>query len=300
MPAARVLSCREPQVFPDGLSYWLGMPPFLHARYLAPQTPYRDLPELKGKMICEEDGRIPTPAPAANFSCAGPGYCEHEGVYCAGASRKEVSETTDALKACEVACTNLQDQCNCLSWARDHEGGASCRLYSGATAFEKSGNGFSAYVPPSSSGRAAALSDSKATAGGICLPQDPAVFKHMMQGVHNWRPFVYEQDWISTTFGKSKALTNATGVGDKWLTSMNDAAASLDMTIQYSMSFTPAILQSSKLQAVTQIRGSGDYTVGGSQWRIGLTSMYYWALGVVASKDTLWTTESQPGCPKAG
>ena len=110
MPAARVLSCREPQVFPDGLSYWLGMPTFLHARYLAPQTPYRDLPELKGKMICEEDGRIPTPAPAANFSCAGPGYCEHEGVYCAGASRKEVSETTDALKACEVACTNLQDQ----------------------------------------------------------------------------------------------------------------------------------------------------------------------------------------------
>ena len=72
------------------------------------------------------------------------------------------------------------------------------------------------------------------------------------------------------------------------------------ITISDSMSFTPAIMQSSKLQAVTQIRGSGDYTVGGSQWRIGLTSMYYWALGVVASKDTLWTTESQPGCPKAG
>lgn len=81
---------------------------------------------------------------------------------------------------------------------------------------------------------------------------------------------------------------------------MNDAAASLDMTVQYSMSFTPAILQSSKLQAVTQIRGSGDYTVGGHQWRVGLTSMYYWALGVVASKDTFWTTEHQPGCPKAG
>jgi hypothetical protein len=166
------------------------MPTFLHARYLAPETPYRDIPELKDKMICEENGVIPAPAPAANFSCVGPGYCEHKGVYCAGVSRKDVGDSTDDLKACEVACTNLQDQCNCASWAADHEGGAACRLYSGATTFEKSGNGFSAYVPPSSSRLAAELSNSKATVGGICLPQDPAVFKHMMQGVHNWKPFV--------------------------------------------------------------------------------------------------------------
>lgn len=103
---------------------------------------------------------------------------------------------------------------------------------------------------------------------------------------------------ISTTYGKSESLINSTTTGNAWLTAMNDAAVDLDMTIQYSMSFTPAIMQSSKLPAVTQIRGSGDYTVGGSQWRVGLTSMYYWALGVVASKDTLWTAEHQPGCPK--
>lgn len=103
---------------------------------------------------------------------------------------------------------------------------------------------------------------------------------------------------ISTTYGKSKSLINSTTTGNAWLTAMNDAAMDLDMTIQYSMSFTPAIMQSSKLPAVTQIRGSGDYTVGGQQWRVGLTSMYYWALGAVASKDTLWTVDHQPGCPK--
>ncbi len=103
---------------------------------------------------------------------------------------------------------------------------------------------------------------------------------------------------ISTTYGKSKSLINSTTTGDAWLTAMNDAAVDLNMTIQYSMSFSPAIMQSSKLPAVTQIRGSGDYTVGGNQWRVGLTSMFYWALGAVASKDTLWTTENQPGCPK--
>ena len=255
---------------------------------LAPQTPYRDIPELKDKMTCEEPS-APGPAPAKDFSCAGPGYCEHKGVYCAGAARKDVGDSKVDLKACEVACTNLQDQCNCASWAADHEGGLACRLYSGATAFEKSGGGFSAYVAPSSSSLAVELRSgtSKPTPhSGICLPTDPAVFKHMMQGVQEWKPFVFEQDWISATFAKSKSVTNSTTTGDAWLTSMNDAAASLDMTIQYSMSFTPAILESSKLQAVTQIRGSGDYTVGGNQWRVGLTSMYYWALGVVASKDT--------------
>jgi hypothetical protein len=47
-------------------------------------------------------------------------------------------------------------------------------------------------------------------------------------------------------------------------------------------------MHSSTLQAVTQIRGSGDYTPGSSQWEVGLTSTYYYALGVVASKDTFW------------
>ena len=185
---------------------------------LAPQTPYRDIPELKGKMICEEHGDIPGPTPApGTFSCAGPRYCEHKGTYCAGTARKDVGDLKVGLKACEVACTNLQDQCNCASWAADHAGSPACRLYSGATAFEKSGNGFSAYVPPStstttSSSSSNSLSLGEEVAGGICLPIDPAVFKHMMQGVHNWKPFVYEQDWISTTFGKSKSLVNTQAI----------------------------------------------------------------------------------------
>ena len=40
---------------------------------------------------------------------------------------------------------------------------------------------------------------------------------------------------ISTTYGKSKSVTNSTATGDAWLTAMNDAAVELDMTIQYSM-----------------------------------------------------------------
>ena len=41
------------------------------------------------------------------------------------------------------------------------------------------------------------------------------------------------------------------------------------------MSWNAAILQTTTLQAVTQIRGSGDYVAGGDTWRIGGTSLSY-------------------------
>ena len=133
----------------------------------------------------------------------------------------------------------------------------------------------------------------------ICMPTDEALFGHIMDVVRPWAPFVYEQDWISK-YSEAKFVYNTTSIGTKWLTAMNDAAAARKMTIQYSMSKTPAILQTTTLPAVTQIRGSGDYSPGSGSWMIGHTSMVYWALGVVASKDTLWTTPHQPGCPKPG
>ena len=196
----------EPQVFPDGLSYWLGMPTFLHARYLAPETPYRDIPELKDKMICEGDASSPPPAPtpAGNSlpPCKGADYCTHAGVYCAGATRKQLfPDAALSLAGCEAECTK-DAACNCVSWAQEfREGGTMCRLFSGADSLEKSCSGFSAFVKPSrpsidGSASFAASQNTLQGRGGICLHVDKAVFKHMMQGVQNWKPFVYEQDWI--------------------------------------------------------------------------------------------------------
>lgn len=185
----------EPQVFQDGLSYWLGMPTFLHARYLAPETPYRTMPELKDKMICEGGSSSSKSLPP----CKGPGYCEHTGVYCAGAARKQLSpDATLSLASCEAECTK-DAACNCFSFAQHfREGDTDCRLFGHADSLMKSDSGFSAYVKANSNvsadGTFVSLDVDKQ--GGICLPIDKAVFKHMMQGVHNWKPFVYEQDWI--------------------------------------------------------------------------------------------------------
>jgi hypothetical protein len=70
----------------------------------------------------------------------------------------------------------------------------------------------------------------------ICLPVEERLFGHILDVVAPWHPFVYEQDWISQAYGKSKWLVNNTRTGHLWLTAMNAAAAARNMTIQYSMS----------------------------------------------------------------
>jgi len=133
----------------------------------------------------------------------------------------------------------------------------------------------------------------------LCIPLDVELFKHIMEVVQPWSPFLYEQDWISKA-STADFTYNSTWRGSQWLTAMNNAAMFHDMTIQYSMTRGAVILHSTQLQAVTQIRGSGDYTAGSSSWQIGGTSLFYWSLGIVASKDTFFTTVHQPGCPKPG
>jgi hypothetical protein len=121
----------------------------------------------------------------------------------------------------------------------------------------------------------------------LCLPIDEALFGHILDVVAPWEPFVYEQDWISKVMADPDgAWTTTVETGHEWLNAMNAAAAKRNITIQYSMSYSPAIMHSSTLQAVTQIRGSGDYACGGSQWRIGEVSMFFWALGVVTPAKT--------------
>lgn len=300
----------EPQVFPSGIKPWLGLPTFLHARYLAPDNVYRNIPELADKMICEEGGPQPSPppSPSPSMSCRSQSYCEHDGVYCDGKDRVLLkSAANGTLDACEELCSASQ-HCNCASFAQAFKhAGSECRIFSGVTKLTESSQKFNAYIKPGTGapGTTSAYAyvnpgTPPSSSNGICLPVDKLVFQHMMQGVAGWSPFVYEQDWITTAFGKSTALTNNTETGNTWLGAMNDAAISQNMTVQFSMSHTAAILQSSKMPAVTQIRGSADYTAGSSSWQIGETSMMYWALGAVASKDTFFTLAHQPGCPKAG
>ena len=72
---------------------------------------------------------------------------------------------------------------------------------------------------------------------------------------------------------------------DNWLSSMGDAARDNDLTIQYCMAWPRHYLEASSIYRVTQIRVSGDYQPGNTQWRIGDTTILAEALGLAAFKD---------------
>ena len=56
-------------------------------------------------------------------------------------------------------------------------------------------------------------------------------------------------------------------------------------------------MKSVEIPNVVSIRSSGDYRPGNSQWDIGMTGIWTFALGLAPFKDTFWTTPKEPGHP---
>lgn len=48
---------------------------------------------------------------------------------------------------------------------------------------------------------------------------------------------------------------------------------------------------------MSQARVTPDFSSRDDQWKIGVTSMFVNALGIMPYKDTFWTTAVQPGNP---
>jgi hypothetical protein len=82
-----------------------------------------------------------------------------------------------------------------------------------------------------------------------------------------------------------------------WLHAMDDAAASLGLTIQLCMPLPIHMLESTTMGTVTNARASGDYHPGQDNWFVFHSSVFYDAIGVQPSKDDFWTTMTQPGNP---
>ena len=133
--------------------------------------------------------------------------------------------------------------------------------------------------------------------GPIAVPTDVNLFYHIMGLALRWGMRMYEQDWLITAFRSIRSLQNDVGVADAWLDAMGAAAANLGLTIQYCMCLPRFLLKSTQVPAVTNARASIDYGPGNANWRIGFSSTLIWALGLQPSKDTLWSSVEQPGCP---
>ena len=131
----------------------------------------------------------------------------------------------------------------------------------------------------------------------MALPNDVEFWPWMLKfGRDKYNLWVFEQDFLLTTFEKLTALQTDLYLGRTWLTQMGDAAQSLGLTIQYCMSYPRHALQSLEVPVVTQIRVSSDYQPGNTNWMIGDSTILAHALGLAAFKDNFHTVSEQQDC----
>jgi len=129
------------------------------------------------------------------------------------------------------------------------------------------------------------------------VPEDRAFWDYLLDFSRPWGLVTYEQDWLHNEFENLQAMLQSATLGRQWLLQMGEAAASVGLTIQYCMAYPRHYLQSAEIPAVTQIRVSDDYQPGNDQWKIGLSSILAYSLGLASFKDNFWTTTHQPGNP---
>ena len=68
---------------------------------------------------------------------------------------------------------------------------------------------------------------------GVLCPIDPHFFPHIMARAKSWGMVTYEQDFLTHTLVSVTALSSNLTLATTWLGLMDDAAAALNVTIQY-------------------------------------------------------------------
>ncbi|XP_071115649.1 uncharacterized protein [Haliotis cracherodii] len=131
--------------------------------------------------------------------------------------------------------------------------------------------------------------------GPKSLPLEERFWTDLLAESRKWGLFVYEQDYLGTEFQQIKKLLTDIDLGSQWLTQMGNGAAKNGLTIQYCMSLPRHALQSLEIPVVTQARVSHDNRPNTDNWKIGVTSLLAWAIGISPFKDNFWTTKVEPG-----
>lgn len=133
--------------------------------------------------------------------------------------------------------------------------------------------------------------------GDYALPDDTAFWPDLIGSAKSeWGLYVYEQDWLYTEYEGLSELATDLNLGRQWLMQMGDGALEKDLTIQYCMSWVRHLLQAVEIPVVTQVRVSGDYHPGNSQWQIGDSTILAHSLGIAAFKDNFHSMVVEDQC----
>ena len=156
----------------------------------------------------------------------------------------------------------------------------------------------------------------------------------------------YEQDWLSRSAAEHTVNSPVRSPGmpsrravmsvrfacaplmppsvvSQWLTAMAQAAAALNISVQYDMPFPSHLMQSTAYPIVMQGSSRIDYQArampreplsrtacfvcswltagrrtaprqpGNMQWQEGFSNLLFWAVGLIPWKDTFWTTTEE-------
>ena len=110
----------------------------------------------------------------------------------------------------------------------------------------------------------------------------------------------FEPDFMNQNYNCIDEFTQDVSTAATWQKAMNDAAAKVETPVQWCYATPSDALATLDLPYITNMRVSTDFCYGNS-WRIGLSSLLTWAVGIAPSKDTLWTSVNGrfevPGCP---
>ncbi|KAK7089407.1 hypothetical protein V1264_024716 [Littorina saxatilis] len=131
----------------------------------------------------------------------------------------------------------------------------------------------------------------------VSVPDDQSFWDDLFRNSSSWGLYTYEQDWLNKEFSGSEALLSDVDLGARWLNQMADGARKNNMSVQYCMANSRHIMQALENSVVTQARASDDYSPGSAQWKIGISSIFAYAMGIAPFKDDFWSTTVQPNNP---
>jgi hypothetical protein len=137
--------------------------------------------------------------------------------------------------------------------------------------------------------------------GSTAIPLDPNFYRDLFRNGTVIGMVMFEQDFLCSYGIGDSGLTNSDVYsGATWLQNMDTAAQEFGIKLQFCMPDAYHLLESTKIFSVTNARATGDNVRNyRSILPMGQNGLLFYALGVYASRDNVWTTNAdveQVGC----
>jgi len=135
------------------------------------------------------------------------------------------------------------------------------------------------------------------------IPTDPRFYMDLFKNGTSIGMIFFEQDFLCSlpwAIGSTSLTATDLDTGRRWLAHMDSAAAANGIKLQLCMADVYHILQATSLPSVTNARAGGDNTRRDDTiTSVGQNSLLFYATGIYASRDNVWTTApdtEQKGC----